>query len=259
MFRALNTAATGMEAQQTRIDVTANNMSNVNTTGFKRGRAEFQDLLYQTQRTPGGQTSDGATLPTGVQIGLGTRLVGTMQSHTQGNLQETGGALDLAIEGQGFFQVRRPTGDLAYTRAGNLKVDAQGQLVTVDGLATEPQITLPANTRNVTISADGLVSVTVAGDANAQEVGQIQLANFANPSGLEALGRSLWQPSTASGQPLVANPGQEGLGQVSQGFLEGSNVEVVTETIDLITSQRAYEVNQKVIEAADEMLQRTTR
>lgn len=259
MFRALNTAATGMEAQQTRIDVTANNMSNVNTTGFKRGRAEFQDLLYQTHRTPGGQTGDGATLPTGVQIGQGTRLVGTMQSHTQGSLQQTGGALDLAIEGRGFFQVRRPTGDLAYTRAGNLKVDAQGQLVTVDGLAIEPQISIPAEARNITVSADGLVSVTVAGDPNAQEVGQLQLATFANPTGLEALGRSLFQPSNASGQPLVANPGQEGLGQVSQGFLEGSNVEVVTEMIDLITSQRAYEVNQKVIEAADEMLARTTR
>ncbi len=258
MLKALNTAATGMVAQQTRIDVTANNMANVNTTGFRRARAEFQDLLYQQVRRPGGQTANGGTLPTGVQIGHGTRTVSTTHVYQQGSLQQTEAPLDLAIEGAGFFQVTQPDGTVAYTRAGNLHTDAQGQLVTVDGYPIEPQITIPTDATSVTISPDGLVSVTTAGQSQAQEVGQIQLANFSNPAGLEAIGRSMFKPTTASGQPVVANPGQEGMGTVAQGFLEGSNVEVVTEMLDLITSQRAYEVNQKVIEAADEMLRRTT-
>lgn len=259
MFKSLTTAATGMAAQQTRIDVTANNMANVNTTGFRRARAEFQDLLYQTVRAPGGQTGDGATLPTGLQIGQGTRTVGTMQIHQQGSLQQTDNPLDIAIEGQGFLQVTRPNGDVAFTRAGNLKVDAQGQLVTVDGFSIEPQISIPTDAMNVNISPDGVISVVTAGDNSAQEIGQLQLATFANPAGLEAAGRSLFMPTNASGQAIVATPGQEGTGTLAQGFLEGSNVEVVTEMIDLITSQRAYEVNQKVIEAADQMLERTTR
>ena len=259
MFKSLNTAATGMEAQQRRIDVTANNMANVNTTGFRRARAEFQDLLYQTVRAPGGQTGDGATLPTGLQIGQGVRTAGTMTMHGQGTMNHTENPLDIAIEGDGFFQVRRPNGDVAYSRAGNLKVDAQGQLVTIDGYQLEPQISIPTDATGVTITPDGLISVTVAGDTTAQEVGQLQLANFANPAGLEAIGRSMFLPNNASGQPIVGTPGQEGLGTLAQGFLEGSNVEVVTEMIDLITSQRAYEVNQKVIEAADQMLERTTR
>ncbi len=258
MFKALNTAATGMSAQQTRIDVTANNMANVNTTGFRKARTEFQDLLYQNVRTPGGQTADGSTLPTGVQIGQGTRTVSTTHMHSQGSLQQTEGPLDVAIEGAGYFQVQRPNGTLAYTRSGNLKTDAQGQLVTADGLAIDPNITIPPDAVSVTISADGLISATTAGQTAAQEVGQLQLANFANPAGLEAIGRSLYVPTNASGEPIVATPGQEGLGTVAQGFLEGSNVQVVTEMIDLITSQRAYEVNQKVIESADEMLQRVT-
>jgi flagellar basal-body rod protein FlgG len=248
-----------MAAQQMRIDVTANNMANVNTTGFRRARAEFQDLLYQNVRTPGGQTGNGATLPTGIQIGHGTRTVSTTFMHQQGSLQQTGNPLYIAIEGAGYLQVTRPNGDVAYTRAGNLKTDAQGQLVTVDGYAVQPQITIPTDAVGMTITPDGLVSVTTAGSTTAQEVGQIQLATFANPGGLEAIGRSMFMPTTASGQPLVANPGQEGAGTVSQGFLEGANVEVVNEMIDLITSQRAYEVNQRVIEAADEMLARTTR
>ena len=182
-----------------------------------------------------------------------------MTIHAQGTMNHTENPLDLAIEGDGFLQVTRPSGDTAYTRAGNLKVDAQGQLVTIDGYQIEPQISIPTDATGVTISPDGLISVTVAGDTTAQEVGQLQLAGFANPAGLEATGRSMFVPTNASGQPIVGTPGQDGLGTVAQGFLEGSNVEVVTEMIDLITSQRAYEVNQKVIEAADEMLQRTTR
>lgn len=259
MLKALSTAATGMAAQQTRIDVTANNMSNVNTTGFRRSRAEFQDLIYQTIRSPGGTTADGATLPTGLQIGQGTRAVGTTSIHQQGSMTQTENPLDLAIEGRGFLQVQQANGELAYTRAGNLKVDANGQLVTVDGLKIEPAINIPTDATSITISADGVVSATSAGQTTAQEVGTLQLAAFANPAGLNALGRSLFAPTNASGQPVVSQPGQEGLGRLAQGFLEGSNVEVVNEMIDLITSQRAYEVNQKVVEAADEMLSRTTR
>ncbi|MEM6954264.1 MAG: flagellar basal-body rod protein FlgG [Myxococcota bacterium] len=259
MFKSLNTAATGMEAQQRRIDITANNMANVNTTGFRRSRAEFQDLLYQTVRAPGGQTADGATLPIGLQVGQGVRTVGTMTIQAQGSMNHTENPLDIAIEGDGFLQIQRPAGDIAYTRAGNLKVDAQGQLVTVDGYQIEPQISIPVDATGITIAPDGLISVTVAGDTNAQEVGQLQLAGFANPAGLEAIGRSMFLPTNASGEPIAGVPGQEGLGTVAQGFLEGSNVEVVTEMIDLITSQRAYEVNQKVVEAADQMLERTSR
>ncbi len=258
MLKALNTAATGMVAQQLRIDVTANNMANVNTGGFRRARAEFQDLLYEQVRRPGGQTADGGTLPTGVQIGHGTRLASTTHIHQQGSLIQTEGPLDLAIEGNGFFQVQRPSGDVAYTRAGNLKTDSQGQLVTVDGYAIQPGITIPTDAIGVTITPEGVVSVVTAGQTQAQEVGQLQLASFANPAGLEAIGRSMFVPTSASGEAVAAAPGQEGMGTLAQGFLEGSNVEVVTEMLDLITSQRAYEVNQRVIEAADEMLQRTT-
>jgi flagellar basal-body rod protein FlgG len=245
MLKSLNTAATGMAAQQTNIDVIANNMANVNTVGFRRSRAEFQDLLYQTIRAPGGAAGDGGTLPTGLQVGQGTRTVSTEFLHTQGSLQQTGNPLDLAIEGNGFFQVTRPGGEVAYTRAGNLKADAEGRLVTVDGDPIEPAITIPTD--------------ATAGQTAAQEVGQLQLAGFANPAGLQALGRSLFAPTNASGEPVIAPPGEEGLGTVSQGFLEGSNVTVVNEMIDLIASQRAYEINHRVIQAADEMLRNTTQ
>lgn len=256
MMKALTTAATGMAAQQTNVDVVANNLANVNTTGFRRSRAEFQDLIYQTLRAPGAPAGDGATLPTGLQIGQGTRVVSTAQVHMQGSLVQTGGSLDIAIEGAGFIQVTRPSGEIGYTRAGNLKTDAEGRLVTVDGYAVEPAITIPPDATGVTISPSGVISVTQPGQAASQQVGQITLAGFANPAGLLALGRSTFQASDASGQPMVAKPGEEGLGTVAQGFLEGSNVEVVSEMIDLIASQRAYEVNQKVIEAADQMLRR---
>jgi flagellar basal-body rod protein FlgG len=258
MFKALNTAATGMAAQQTNIDVIANNIANVNTTGFRRNRAEFQDLIYETVRVPGGTTGDGQKLPTGIQIGHGTRTVSTESIHIEGNLKQTGGQFDLAIEGAGFFQITRPNGELAYARGGNLKVNAEGQIVTVDGFALEPSITIPSDTTSVTISPDGVVSVVQANATTSREVGRITLAGFVNPAGLQAIGRSLFVPTDASGQPIVANPGEEGLGTIMQGFLEGSNVEVVNEMIDLISSQRAYEINQRVIQAADQMLQKTT-
>jgi len=259
MLRALNSAATGMAAQQLNIDVVANNMANVNTAGFKKSRAEFQDLLYQTIRAPGGQSSNGASAPSGIQVGLGVRTVATQALHIQGAIKQTGNSLDVAIEGQGFFQVQRPNGDIAYTRAGDLKTDADGRLVTNDGFAVEPAITIPPDATNISISATGLVSVTQPGQTNAVEVGQMQLANFANPAGLLEMGRSMYQQTSASGQAVIMNPGDGGVGTVAQGFLEGSNVEVVNEMIELISSQRAYEVNQRVIQAADEMLERVSQ
>jgi flagellar basal-body rod protein FlgG len=259
MLRALNAAATGMAAQQLNIDVIANNMANVNTTGFRRSRAEFQDLLYQTLKTPGGQAGTGAPTPTGVQVGLGTRVVATQALHMQGAMKQTGNSLDLAIEGNGFFQVMRPNNEIAYTRAGNFKTDADGRLVTADGFTVEPAITIPTDATSVSVSSNGVVSVTQPGQQNAVEVGQLQLVNFANPAGLLELGRSMFQVTSASGQPITQNPGENGVGTLAQGFLEGSNVEVVTEMIDLIASQRAYEVNQRVVQAADEMLSRATQ
>ena len=258
MMRALNTAASGMAAMQTNVEVIANNLANVNTTGFRKSRAEFEDLIYQTYRTPGGSVGDNQKLPTGIQIGEGVRTVSTTQLHIQGSLLQTGNSLDVAIEGSGYFQVTRPGGQLAYTRAGDFKTDAEGRLITVDGYAVEPAMTFPTNATSITIAANGMISVTTPDQTQSQEVGQLTLANFVNPSGLSPIGKSLFVPTDASGQPLVTTPGQEGLGTLQQHFLEGSNVEVVNEMIDLIASQRAYEVNQKVITTADEMLRRVT-
>jgi flagellar basal-body rod protein FlgG len=258
MMRALHTAATGMLAEQTAVDVTAHNLANVNTTGFRRERAEFQDLMYQNLRTPGGTNGDGSQLPSGLQIGLGVRTVATAQIHVQGPMLQTGNSLDVAIEGDGFFQVNRPGGDIAYTRAGNLKKDAEGRLVTVDGYEIEPSITIPDDATSITISPDGTVSVTLANQNQTQQVGQLTLASFSNVGGLLALGRSMFQPTDASGAALEAQPGREGLGTIAQGFLEGSNVEVVNEMIDLIASQRAYDINQRVITTSDEMLRKVT-
>ena len=258
MMKALNTAATGMAAQQTALDVTANNLANVNTSGFHRSRAEFQDLIYQTIRAPGGTNGAGQQLPTGLQLGHGVRTVATSQVHVQGSLLQTGNSLDVAIEGNGFIQVTQPNGEIAYTRAGNLKTDSEGRLVTVDGYAVEPSITIPPDATSVTITPDGTVSVMQPGQTSTQQVGELTLAGFANPAGLIAMGRNLFVASDASGQPVQARPGEQGLGTLAQGFLEGSNVEVVNEMIDLISSQLAYEVNQRVITTADEMLRRVT-
>jgi flagellar basal-body rod protein FlgG len=257
-MRALNTAASGMAAQQTSVDVIAHNLANVNTTGFRKNRAEFEDLIYQTIRSPGGTTGEGQKLPTGIQIGEGVRVVSTTQMHMQGSLLQTANSMDVAIEGAGFFKIIRPGGEEAYTRAGNFKVDPEGKVVTVDGYELDPSITLPTNATSVTISPNGTVSVTTPGSTATQDVGQITLSNFVNPAGLLALGRTMFSPTDASGEAIDATPGTEGVGTLAQGFLEASNVEVVNEMIDLIASQRAYEVNQRVITAADEMLRRVT-
>lgn len=257
MIRALHTAATGMEAQQQRIDVIANNLANVNTTGFKKSRADFQDLLYQQIRAPGTSAAQGVVVPSGIQVGTGVRTVSTHRSFTMGDLQQTGNQLDVAIEGDGFFQVTLPGGELAYSRSGNFEVNAQGQVVTPDGYLLDPAIAIPPGTVAVTIGADGTVSASVDGQNAATEVGQIQLASFVNPGGLQSIGRNFLQPTTASGEPQLGPPGLQGAGTIAQGFIEMSNVKVVEEMIGLISSQRAYEINSKVISASDEMLQVT--
>jgi flagellar basal-body rod protein FlgG len=254
MIRALYTAATGMEAQQINIDTIANNIANVNTTGFKQGRAEFQDLLYQNVRPAGTAASSSTEYPVGLQLGLGTRPVATSRIYKQGDFRQTGNPLDLVIEGKGFFQVRMPSGETAYTRDGSFHLNKEGQLVTADGDALEPQITIPADAQEVVIGSDGTVSVTQAGQTTAQQVGTIQLANFQNPSGLNAVGRNLLLPTSASGDPLTGNAGENGLGRINQGFLEQSNVSVVEEMVAMIIAQRAYEVNSRAIRVADDML-----
>lgn len=255
MIRALHTAATGMDAQQQRIDVISNNLANVNTTGFKKQRADFQDLLYQTVRAPGTTSAQGTSVPSGLQIGTGVRTAATHRSFTTGDLMQTGNQFDLAIEGQGFFQVTMPGGQIAFTRAGNFELDQQGQLVTTDGYLMDPAIAIPPGAKTVTIGADGTVSATLDGEAAATEVGQIQLVNFVNPGGLQAMGRNFYQATTASGDAQSGPPGLQGMGTLGQGFLEMSNVKVVEEMINLISSQRAYDINSKVIQASDEMLQ----
>ncbi|TPV95499.1 MAG: flagellar basal-body rod protein FlgG [Myxococcales bacterium FL481] len=258
MIRALSTAATGMEAQQQRIDITANNLANVNTTGFKKSRASFQDLLYQTVRAPGTSAAQGVQVPTGLQIGQGVRTVSSQKIYTGGDFAQTGNQLDIAIEGGGFFQVSLPGGELVYSRAGNMTLNSEGQVVTQDGYPLEPAVSIPQDATSVTIGSDGTVSVIQAGQPAATEVGQIQLAGFLNPAGLDSIGRNFYRQTSASGDPQVGPPGIQGLGTLSQGSLEMSNVKVVEEMISLISSQRAYEVNSKVIKAADEMLQTTS-
>lgn len=258
MFRSLHTAATGMMAEQTHIDVIAHNMANVETTGFRRLHAEFRDLVYSELRAPGARTAQGSVVPTGVMIGSGTVLSSTEMSMAEGSLAPTGSPLDLAVEGAGFFQVRRPDGQLAYTRNGNFQLDPEGRLVTAEGLQVEPSISVPQGITALSISADGVVTATFPGSGETQEIGRLELATFPNPAGLEPLGRNLYRATSASGPVLTATPGNEGLGTVAQGMLEGSNVEIVNEMIDLIASQRAYELNHRVIQAADEMLRKTT-
>jgi len=257
MLSALFTAATGMQSQQTNIDVIAHNLANVNTTGFKRSRADFQDLLYQTYVPAGSSSSDETEVPTGIQVGLGSRTAAVQRLFLQGTIQLTDNQLDIAIDGDGFLQILRPNGDIAYTRAGALKLDSQGRVVNSDGFPLEPEIVIPSDTTKITIGTDGTISVLQPGNEAAQNIGQIRLVNFPNPAGLTALGRGLFQTTTASGVPVEGIPGEEGLGSISQGFLEISNVSVVEEMVNLITGQRAYEINSKAIQAADEMLQNT--
>lgn len=258
MIRALFTAATGMQSQQLNVDVIAHNLANVNTTGFKRSRADFQDLLYQTLRQPGASSSSQTEIPTGIQLGLGSRTAAVQRLFLQGDFQLTQNQLDVAIDGDGFFQILQPNGQVAYTRAGAFKLDSQGRIVSSDGLPLEPEITIPNDATGITIGSDGIVSVIQPGNVTPQQVGQIRVVNFANPAGLSGLGRSLFQNTTASGEPIEGVPGTDGLGQLSQGFLEISNVSVVEEMVNLITGQRAYEINSRAIQAADEMLQTST-
>jgi flagellar basal-body rod protein FlgG len=256
MIRALYSAASGMSAQQMNVDNIAHNLANANTTGFKARRAQFQDLIYQSVVQPGSASGQQTVVPTGLQLGLGTRASSNEILFTQGQFSQTDNPLDLVIQGKGFFQVRRASGDLAYTRSGAFHVNRDGNIVTADGDPIEPAITIPPNALQVSIAQDGTVSYTLQGQTAAQQAGQIQLAGFVNPAGLNSMGGNLYSPTDASGDPTVAVPGgQEGLGTVLQGYTEGSNVSVVEEFINLIVAQRAYEANSKVVKAADDMYQ----
>ena len=255
MIRALWTAASGMESQQKNIDVVANNLANVNTTGFKKSRADFQDLMYQNLKTTGAPSTNTTQIPTGIQIGLGSRLAAVTKIFTTGDLNQTGNALDMAIQGDGFFQIQLPDGTTGYTRAGAFKKDNTGRVVTSDGYPLLPAITIPANATTTTIGNDGTVSVVQAGQNTPTQVGNIQLALFSNPAGLSAQGMNLFIQSDASGAPTTGTPGLTGIGTIAQGYLEMSNVSVMEEMVNMITSQRAYEVNSKAVQAADEMLQ----
>jgi flagellar basal-body rod protein FlgG len=258
MFRSLHVAATGMTAQETKLDTIANNLANANTTGFKRQDADFEDLLYQNLRAPTANAAGGAT-PSGAQVGSGARVVSTSRAFAQGPIQQTGNPLDVAIEGNGFLAVNRREGEIAYTRAGALKVDAQGKLVTSDGLAIEPPITIPSDAIAVAISAEGLVTATQPGQRQPTSLGQLQIVTFPNPNGLSGQGHNLYEATASSGEPSAGAAGAAGRGTFMQGALEGSNVEVVTEMIALVRTQRAYEINSKVVAAADEMMKNATQ
>lgn len=259
MMRSLWIAKTGLDAQQTQLDVVSNNLANVSTNGFKRSRAVFEDLLYQTLRPAGAQSSQQTQVPEGLQVGTGVRPVATARLHTQGNLQQTANQLDLAVNGGGFLQIQMPDGTNAYTRDGSLHMDAQGQLVNSNGYALSPAITIPANSQSITVAPDGTVSVTQQGAATPVQVGTIQLANFINPAGLQALGQNVYAETAASGTATNGTPGTNGLGTISQGFVETSNVNVVEEMVSMIQTQRAYEINSKAISASDQMLQKLSQ
>jgi flagellar basal-body rod protein FlgG len=259
-MRSLHIAATGMLAQQTNVEVISNNLANMNTTGYKRRRAEFQDLIYQNLRRVGSQSSEtGTILPSGAQVGLGVRTAAIYRVGEQGNLQQTENRFDLAIRGNGFFQIQLPSGEIAYTRDGTFALSPEGVIVSAEGFVLQPGITIPAAARDVTINASGEVLASIDGQVAPQNVGQIQTAIFANEGGLEAMGENLFRATAASGQAQVAAPGQPGHGQMMQGFIETSNVNVVSEITSLITAQRAYEMNSRVITASDEMLNTLTR
>lgn len=258
MIRSLMIAASGMEVQQTNMDVISNNLANVNTSGFKRSRGDFQDLLYQTIMPPGAPSSSSTETPTGMQIGLGSRVVSVTKIFTQGEFRQTGNELDVAIEGEGFLQILLPTGEKAYTRDGALKKNVQGKLVTPNGYALEPAITVPDGATLLTIAPDGTVSALLSGSTTPSVLGTIQLARFSNASGLRSLGKNLFAETPSSGTATVANPGTNGFGTLAQGFLEASNVNIVEEMVNMIVGQRAYEVNSKVIQTVDQMLRTAT-
>jgi len=255
MIRAMWIAASGMEAQQLNVDVISNNLANVNTTGFKRSRADFQDLLYQTLRQPGAASSSSTQVPTGMQVGQGTRPVAIQKIFIQGDYQQTQNELDMAIDGKGFFQILQPNGEVGYTRAGSFKLDSEGRIVTSDGYTLEPEITIPTDALSISVGTDGTVSIVQAGESESTEVGTIELAKFANPAGLNSIGRNLYLATSASGEETTGSAGSEGFGTISQGYLEISNVNVVEEMVNLIIGQRAYEANSKAIQTADQILQ----
>jgi flagellar basal-body rod protein FlgG len=255
MIRSLWTAATGMQAQELNIDVIANNLANVNTSGFKKSRAEFQDLLYESMRPAGAASSADTTIPTGIQLGHGTRASAVQKIFSQGDFENTQNELDWAIEGDGFFQIELPNGDTSYSRCGEFKLDADGRIVNADGFPLVPQLTIPSDTISITVGMDGTVSVIQAGDSTPSEIGTLQLARFVNAAGLRSLGKNLFVPTEGSGDEIIGTPGEDGLGSIAQGFLEMSNVSVVDEMVSMITAQRAYETNSKVIQTSDEMLQ----
>jgi flagellar basal-body rod protein FlgG len=255
MQRALWIASTGMQAQTLNIDVIANNLANVNTSGFKSSRADFQDLLYHSMRAPGSVSAQGSDVPTGIQIGHGTRPVATQKLFSQGDYQQTQNQLDIAIEGKGFFQIVQPNGEIAYTRAGSFKLDGDGRIVTSDGYLLEPEITIPIDALSISIGTDGTVSIKQSGETEPTEVGTIELAMFINPTGLESIGRNLYLPTGSSGEVTTGTAGEDGFGTLAQGYLEMSNVSVVDEMVNMITAQRAYELNSKAVRTVDDMLQ----
>lgn len=259
MIRSLWIARTGLDAQQTQLDVISNNLANVSTNGYKRSRAVFEDLLYQTLRQPGAQSSQQTQIPAGLQLGTGVRPVSTAHVFTQGNLQKTDNSLDIAVQGDGFFQILLPDGTTGYTRDGSFQKDNQGQIVTSDGYPLQPNITIPANALSLTIGTDGTVTVTQPGSAAATQIGSIQLATFINPAGLQSIGQNLFLETAASGTPTPNTPGTNGAGLVNQGYVETSNVNVAEELVTMIQTQRAYELNSKVVSTSDAMLGRLTQ
>lgn len=259
MIRSLWISQTGLDAQQTKMDVIANNLANVSTNGFKRSRAVFQDLLYQNIRQPGAQSSQQTQLPSGMQLGTGVKPVATERIFTQGNLSQTGNKTDIAIQGNGFFHVLMPDGSSAYTRDGSFQISSQGQLVTAEGYALQPAITIPANAQSLTVGSDGTVSVTLPNSTSTTQVGSIQVTSFVNPAGLMAIGGNSYVETAASGAANTGSPGTNGAGTLSQGFVETSNVNVVEELVNMISTQRAYEINSKAITTSDQMLQKISQ
>ncbi|BBB25148.1 flagellar basal-body rod protein FlgG [Amphritea japonica] len=259
MHGALFVAKTGLSAQDTSLKVISNNLANVSTVGFKKDRVVFEDLMYQIQRQPGAQSAEESQLPSGLQLGSGVRVAGTQKLFQEGEMQTTGEAFDIAIAGRGFWQVTLPNGDTGYTRQGQFQLNSDNEIVTSEGYLLDPGLTLPAEVQSMTVGVDGIVSVIVQGSAAPQQVGQLQLADFVNPQGLQAYGQNLYLETAASGTPTLANPGEGGTGQLRQGMLEGSNVNAVEELVNMITTQRAYEMNSKVISTADQMLSYVTQ